>query len=389
MKTSINKTNRALSLLVLLLIGTIGTLFYNKAPSMSQVKPSFNGIDMQLREFIPIYTKAAQQPWKKISLHQSLKLGVNHPEVAILRERLVLIGELTSIHATGNLFDKDLETAVRHFQQRHGIEASGTINPATLAALNVSPRKRLNQIQANIQRWEKLQQNQSSHFLWVNIPEYKARLIEDDKVTLNERVIIGKPSSPTPEITSQITEVMLNPYWIVPNSLAKQSVMPKALDNPSYLNENNIRVFQANNQQELVVNDIDWSSLSAHYTDYFFRQEPGPKNPLGKIKFKITNKNSIYLHDTSSKNLFEQSQRALSSGCIRIQNPFLLFAKLAEYDSSIDKKNNDVIKALKSGETLNINLKKPLTIYVTYITAWVDADGDLNFRNDIYQRDTA
>jgi murein L,D-transpeptidase YcbB/YkuD len=351
---------------------------------------SLSNIDEQLKKFIPLYTKQSTKPWIIIAPKQLLRMGVSDKSVVLLRQRLSLTGDLPDTKQSNSpLFDKSLEKGISIFQERHGIISNGTVDKKTLAALNVRPEIRLKQLKVNMERWKNFKQKESTKYLWINIPDYHARLIENNKISLKERVIVGKPTNPTPELYSEITDVMLNPYWIVPQSIAQNNIIPQAVQNPDYMQQKNIHIFLSSNNQELELNDIDWSSLATTYSDYFFRQDPGPQNPLGKIKFKITNSDSIYLHDTCSKKLFDQDKRALSSGCVRMQNPMLLFSKLAKYNKSVRKKDTSVNTILKSGKTLNIKLDEPFPVYITYMTAWVGQDGLLNFRDDIYNRDAA
>lgn len=372
-------------LLLLVVLSLIGII--SLGTKKSHASPELSNVHQQLEKFASIYKEAIQKPWPILAPQQLLKMGISSQDVVMLRERLQFTGDLAVSSVNYPLFDKKLEEAVLLFQHRHGLIANGQVTKETLAALNVSPEKRMKQLQANIERWKHFEQKQSRRYLWVNIPDYHARLIENEQVSLIERVIIGKPSNPTPELYSKMTDIMLNPYWIVPKSIAKKNLIPKAINNPSYLEQQNIRVFLTSTQEEVPLAQVDWTNVANNVQDYFFRQEPGPHNPLGQIKFKITNKNSIYLHDTSSKQLFDESQRALSSGCIRLQNPFSLFAKLAEDNQSVSKQQSDLKSILKSGETLSIKLNEPLPVYITYLTAWVDNKGLLHFAQDVYNRD--
>lgn len=381
MYSSLSNKNLLMMLLILvvLLVG-IGSSSLSTSPELSNVHE-------QLEQFAAIYKDAATKPWPILAPKQFLKVGVSSNDVVMLRERLQFTGDLPPSNVNYPLFDKKLEKAVLLFQLRHGITANGQVTAETLAALNISPKKRMKQLQINIERWKHFELKQGPRYLWVNIPDYQARLIENEHVSLKERVIIGKPSNPTPELYSQMTDVMLNPYWIVPKSIAQKNLIPKALKNPSYLEQQNIRVFLASTQEEIPLAQVDWADVANNEQNYFFRQEPGPLNPLGKIKFQITNKQSIYLHDTSSKQLFDETQRALSSGCIRLQNPFSLFAKLAEDNQSVSDQQSDLKNILQSGETLSIKLNEPLPVYITYLTAWVDDKGILHFAKDVYHRD--
>ncbi|STX28526.1 murein L,D-transpeptidase [Legionella beliardensis] len=377
--------NKKIMISFLIIFGIIITVYQSFKPVEIN---SFVDEDKKLKQFIAVYQKAAQKPWEKLKPKQLLQVGVTDKSVILLRERLQFTGDLAnSIDVNNSTFDSQLQEAVSLFQKRHGLVSSGKVDKQTLAALNISPQTRLKQLQANISRWSEFTKKQSTHYLWVNVPAFQAQLIEQNRVTLKEPIIVGKPSNPTPAMFTEITDVMLNPYWIVPPTLAKKNVIPKLLQDTDYLKKQNIRVFDASNGKELSVNELDNSQLDKDATNYFFRQEPGPCNPLGQVKYTITNSESIYLHDTNARDLFKKENRALSSGCIRLQNPFNLFSKIMANDKSINKTKSDIKKILESGEPFNIKLHEPLPVFITYITAWVDEQGRLNFRDDIYKQD--
>lgn len=343
--------------------------------------------DIKLKSFLEHYQKAADEPWDIIGTTPQLNLGSEHENVIKIRKHLIFTGDLPhSAEINNPLFDEQVQQAVSLFQKRHGITANGLINEQTIKALNISPKQRLKQLQANIQRWSDFEKKQNDYYLWINIPTYQAQLIKQNKVTFKEKVVVGKPSRQTPELFSEITDIMLNPYWVVPPSLVKSSILPKVDRDANYLKEKNIRLFSVGNEEELATQNINSSLLAENLDKYFFRQEPGPLNPLGQIKYKITNSNSIYLHDTNSKTLFKKKSRALSSGCIRLQNPFKLFSEIVAKEPN---KKVDVEKILSTGEPFNIRLENPIPVFITYLTAWVDAEGRLQFRDDIYKQDLA
>ncbi|STX51024.1 murein L,D-transpeptidase [Legionella busanensis] len=383
------QSNKKVIVSFLIFVGVMIGLLYTKYYSFKQTGYiSFFEKDKKLKQAIAIYQKAAAEPWERLQPKQLLQLGVTDKSVTLLRKRLQLIGDLSnSTNVNNSNFDHELKEAVSLFQQRHGLAANGIVDKPTLAALNVPPKTRLKQLQANINRWEDFAKKQKGHYLWINIPAFQAQLVEQNKITLKESIIVGKPSHPTPEMATEITDVMLNPYWIVPSSLAKKNIIPKTIQDANYLKNQNIRIFDATNKKELSSQELDNLQLDRNPDNYFFRQEPGPKNPLGQIKYKITNSQSIFLHDTNAVDLFKNHNRALSSGCIRLQNPFNLFTKIVQNDPSIHKISSNINKILESGEPVNIKLNKPLPVLITYLTVWVDEKGNLNFRDDIYKQD--
>lgn len=371
---------------ILLLVGAflMRGLFINP----ESLEAVYSNEDKKLKHFISLLEKEIDKPWSTLQPPHRLKAGSQHSSVIELRKRLQSTGELAKSEPINNTtFDENVKNALEHYQRNHGLEVTGEVDDKTLKALNISPQRRLRQLQKNYERWVQFQQKRQQRFLWINIPSFSAELIEKNKVILNEKVIVGKPSHPTPLLDSEITEIMLNPYWVVPASLAQRTIIPKLSENPNLLHEKKMQVYDAKTSEPISFNDLNFDELSKNINDYFFRQEPGPLNPLGQIKFKITNSSSIYMHDTNTKNLFNEHYRALSAGCIRLQNPLNLFTKIGEQDESINQIENQLKKLERTSESHNIKLQKSVPIMITYMTAWVDDKGYLQVRDDLYEQD--
>lgn len=345
--------------------------------------------DRQLSQFTSIYSKAAKTSWKSLKPSVTLQLDVENEAVILLRNKLQHLGDLTEHSVSDSKrFDQSLKEAVIKFQDRHGIHPSGIVDQATLSALNVSPQQRLVQLHSNIQRWSDFNKHQSNSYVWINLPDYKIHFVDHGQITLTERVIIGKLATPTPTMNSEITQVMFNPYWVIPQSIAEKTIIPMSQKDPSYLINKKIALYNKSNHQEINPQQAA-TLLLDNSRNYFFRQQPGKDNPLGQIKFKITNSDAIYLHDTSSKELFKQNTRALSAGCVRIENPLNLFSQLADFDKSLQQANLTLSRILQSNESHTLNLSKPIPVYITYFTAWVDESNKLHFAHDIYNQDHA
>ncbi len=377
-------------LLVIILISTITALMWVKERGYFNnflISSATLNKDQKLQNYIEQYQKASQKPWQKLNPTQELSIGVHDPIVVVLRQRLQFTGDLAqsvSLKSNPSNFDSILKKAVANFQNRHGLEPNGRVDSLTLKALNVAPSIRLKQIKANLDKLKAFEKAQPDHYIWINIPAFKAEYIDHNKTTWQENIIVGKPAHPTPELSTKITDVMINPYWVVPAGLADRSIIPKIMQDASYIQKHNMRVFDTKTHSEVPLSDFDSAKLQDNPREYFFRQEPGARNPLGQIKYKIVNSKSIYLHDTNTPELFNNTNRALSSGCIRLQNPFTLFDIIMSYDKATFTPTSDIKKILESGKPHNISLNKPLPIFITYITAWVDNKGLLNFREDIY-----
>jgi murein L,D-transpeptidase YcbB/YkuD len=253
--------------------------------------------------------------------------------------------------------------------------------------LNVPAEARAWQIAANLERWRWLPRSLGRRYILVNIANFTLDVIEDDHPVLSMRIIVGKPYQHTPVFSALMTNLVLNPSWYVPPSIAREEILPLLRRDPTYLAKQHMRVYQGQGAewQELNPRTINWSQVSATHFPYRLRQVPGPKNPLGRIKFTFPNQFSIYLHDTSSPELFAQTVRTFSHGCIRIEKPI----ELAEYvlQGNVRWSRDGIQAVIASGVEQTVTLPQPLPIYLLYWTAWVDADGVVHFRPDIYDRD--
>ncbi len=359
--------------------GTIPTLIPQNYNSNSYAHKNY----AELNTALQYYQEAAKHPAPPLPGPKLLKLGDNNNLVVILREHLEQNGDLSSSDNTKtSLFDTNVREAVKSFQLRHGIKPDGMVGEGTRLALNVPPEVRLRQIQLSMQRWEQLEAA-GDHYLLVNIPAYQVYLIENDRPVLNMKAIVGRPTRPTPELQSTINQLVFNPYWHVPVKIAKNDILPKVQENPEYLDENNIQVFHRGDKTKpLDDGDIDWNAVNQSDLNYDFRQEPGEENSLGVVKFQFPNSHDVYLHDTPAKTLFDSDNRDLSSGCIRLEKPFELVDYLIQGNPEWDGLKTQEV--LLSHKTTYVSLHKPLPVVLTYITAWVDETGKVNFRDDIY-----
>lgn len=354
--------------------------------SLRSLRPQGKGY-VQLREVLHKYREvAAAGGWPTVAA--GLKPGAQGPQVRDLRIRLQASGDLAGDDAAGKngtmAFDKTVTDAVRHFQKRHGLPESGAVNAATLAALNVPASERIRQVELNLERWRWLPDEFGSRYILVNIPSFKMKVFEDDKQVIESNVVVGRQERQTPTFTANMAYLVLSPKWNVPRSIAVKDKLPQLKRSPYALARQNIRVFN-NAGQEISPGAVNWRAVSASNFNYQLRQDAGPRNALGGIKFMFPNPYNVYLHDTPSRELFSRNQRTFSSGCIRISNP----VELAEYLLKSDPKwTRDKIKtASTSGKQRVVNLPQTMPVYLLYWTTWVDEDGLANFRDDIYQRD--
>ncbi|MBX6322679.1 MAG: L,D-transpeptidase family protein, partial [Rhodospirillaceae bacterium] len=325
---------------------------------------------------------AAAGGWPMVPGTAKLSLGAVGPEVALLRQRLAASGDLpsTADAAAPEVFDAALDAAVRAFQARHGLEVDGVVGPRTRAALNVSVQDRLATMAINLERLRRLAPWLEPDYALVNIPAAEFRLVEAGRTVMQQRAIVGRPDRPTPELDSAVTRIELNPYWNVPPRIARLDIVPKIRRDPGYLAREGIRVLGPDGEVDPA--GIDWSGPAA--TRYRLRQDPGPRNALGVVKFRIPNSFDVYLHDTPSKALFQRSERFFSSGCIRLERPLELARHLLRSDPAWSGDALDRASAL--GHVV-IELPKPMPIHLVYLTAWVDESGTVQFRRDVYGRD--
>jgi murein L,D-transpeptidase YcbB/YkuD len=285
------------------------------------------------------------------------------------------------------VFDEDLDTGVRHFQRRHGLDVDGVVGPATLSALNASADERVRRIEVNMERWRWLPQDLGRRYVIVNIANFELDVVEAEQEVMTMRVIVGRDYRRTPVFSGKMTYIVLSPYWHVPPSLAVKDILPQVRSDPGYLSRKGFKVFQGwgADTKEIDPGSVDWSKVTGTNFNYRFRQDPGPVNALGRVKFMLPNKFDVYLHDTPSPDLFEKSARAFSSGCIRIEKPI----ELVEYVLRGDPKwNRDaVLAAIDRRVEQTVQLREPIPVHLLYWTAWVDAAGTVHFRDDIYSRD--
>ncbi|MDH3608841.1 MAG: L,D-transpeptidase family protein [Gammaproteobacteria bacterium] len=319
---------------------------------------------------------------------KSLTIGDASPEIIKTRNRLFELGDYKNIDLSSEVFDETLALAISDFQYRHGLEADGVLGRKTVREINKSSKQRALQLEVNLERAKQISELGSNRYILVNVPEYKLYVIENGKTIYQTRVVVGKKKHKTPVLTSEITEFVLNPYWNVPTSITKNEIIPKLQEDPEYLYKNDMKIISRLNNQNYFVDPefVDWTTIDTENAPLRIRQDPGKKNALGRIKFIFPNKHKVYLHDTPSRSLFTQSSRAFSHGCIRVENPFELTEVLLS--NSETWTNEDLHYFANRKETKIIRLDKPIPIHITYMTAWADEQGVINFRPDIYKRDS-
>jgi L,D-transpeptidase YcbB len=285
-------------------------------------------------------------------------------------------------------FDPSLQQAVEHFQRRHGLDVDGIVGRDTRAALNVPVQERINQIILNMERWRWMPRDLGATHVLVNMAGFELDFIEDRRPALSMRVVVGTPDQRTPVFSDKITYLEFNPYWNIPYSIASKEILPLIQRDPGYLADRGIRVFTswAADAAELDPWYIDWWEITPRSFPFRLRQDPGRHNPLGRVKFMLPNRFAVYLHDTSSPSLFHRTVRTFSHGCIRVEKPAELAELLLRHNPGWDLKQ--IESAMNGGARRIATLKRPVPVHLIYATAWSAADGTVQFRRDIYERDS-
>ena len=328
---------------------------------------------------------AAAGGWKPLPGGATLKPGVTDSRVPALRARLAAEGDLAaSGAASGDRFDPALEAAVRAFQERHGLDADGAVGAGTLAELNVPISARLTQLRVNLERARWLLHDLPSEFVLVNVAGFRVYFVRNDAIAWRARAQVGKPFRATPIFRAEMSYLVLNPTWTVPPGIFAADILPAQRRDHGTLARKGLEVVDMKGNV-VPPSSIDWASTTPRNFRYMLRQPAGPTNALGRVKFMFPNTHSVYLHDTPSKNLFDKSDRAFSSGCIRVENPLELAALLLEGQKGWDRAALDA--AIAAGKTRTVTLDKHVPVLLFYWTAWVDTAGTLQLRRDLYGRD--
>jgi murein L,D-transpeptidase YcbB/YkuD len=288
--------------------------------------------------------------------------------------------------ATPEFYDHQLAEAVVRFQERHGLASDAAVGPETLDALNVPIERRIEQMVVNLERRRWMPDDRGARYVFVNLADFELKVVHEPRTVFDTRVVVGAPYHRTPVFSAAMTYVEINPYWNVPASIARNELLPKIKEDPSYLAPNGFELLSDWGDGAAAIDpwSIDWSRITRETFAYRLRQRPGDGNALGRIKFMFPNQFNVYLHDTPARHLFERTERSFSHGCIRIDRPEEFGAVVLAADGWSRERLD---AAIASGERMIVTLAQPLPVHIAYLTAWVNKDGTVNFRNDVYGRD--
>ena len=360
--------------------------------TLLQRKLSFNKNDEPVFRQYALLKKALNQymaiqksgGWPLISKEMvGLEMGDSSSLLIPLKSQLYITGDLKE-KDTSNIFDEKLAQAICVFQQRHGLKCDSVLGAKTIDALRVSVHERINQMLINIERSRWLPKDFHGDYLMVNIPDFKLLLYKNNKLNFSCKVVLGKQSTGTVIFNANMEYVVFSPYWNIPNSIIKKEIIPSILKNENYLEQHNMEIV-TNDREVVKTSSIRWKEYLDKKFPYVIREKPGPSNSLGLVKFIFPNSHDIYLHDTPAKQLFSQTTRTFSHGCIRVEKPYEMAQILLKNDTAWT--NEKIKQSMNGGVELWVRLPQKMQVYIVYFTSWVDAAGAIQFRNDVYGHD--
>ena len=357
---------------------------YEEIEELKPQAPLYNGLKQALAHYREIETAGG---WPLFPEGPSIEVGASDPRIPTLRQQLSMTGDYEGPPSDGTAYDQALQEAVKGFQLRHGLPQTGLVGSMTMAALRVPVERRIDQLRISMERGRWVLHEVPETFLVVNIAAFEVYFMRHGELTWRSRAQVGRTYRKTPLFRDELRYLDINPTWTVPRTILERDILPKVKEDPSYLQTRRLRVLDRNGD-EVDAASLDWSRYTtAASFPYLLRQDPGPANALGRIKFIFPNKYAVYLHDTPSRNLFGRSERAFSSGCVRIENPFELAELLLD---DPDNWSTEKLLAVKdTGETKSIFLKERIPVLLLYWTAYIApaSGGNVHFRQDIYERD--
>ena len=323
--------------------------------------------------------------WEEIPQEAyQLTLANSTPAVIALKRRLISSGDMALVENVNDTFDAATDAGVRAFQARHGLIINGQIDEPTWYAMNVPAQQRLQQLYLNYTRVQSMAANLSPRYVVVNIPAATIEAVNDGMVEQRHTAVVGRVERATPIMASKISQINFNPYWHVPKSLVRQDLTKYMQENPNYLAEQNIFIYDGSGNK-VDPSTINWAGITDEQVNYMYRQEPGAANSMGHCKINFYNPFDCYLHDTPSKALFGENARFHSSGCVRVEGVNQLVNWLLRDNGDWDQ--NKVDMTFESLQRLDVECQARVPIHTTYITAWANRQGTVSFRDDVYKFD--
>lgn len=344
------------------LTGVLDSLITNKGKNIDKYDPVYVQYNLLRQQLLHYYELEKKGAWPSISLTQkSYKPGDSSAAIGAIRQRLQLLGDLKTTDSS-HVFDSTMVQAVKQFQRRYGLKEDGVMGASIIKELNRPLEDRIRQLLVNMERMRWVPANPPDDYLLVNIPAYQLYVYKGGKLDWKMNVVVGSAAHNTVIFRGDMKYIVFSPYWNVPNSIVQKEILPGIRKNKNYLARHNMEMINGS-----------------------VRQKPGPGNSLGLVKFLFPNNYNIYLHDTPAKSLFAETSRAFSHGCIRLAEPRRLALYLLQDNK--DWPEDKIDKAMKGGKETWVTLPQTIPVFISYFTAWVDSDGLLNFRDDIYGHD--
>lgn len=352
------------------------------ANSLNLLAPHYRSYWM-MKEELAFFLELSVQSWPALRSDTAIKPGEIDQLLPKIRERLIKLRYKLS-DSISIIYDEMLEKQVKVFQADWGLNSDGVIGKGTLDALNNQPDKLIERLKVNMERFRWLPFKVTDKYIIINIANFKLDLIEGSDTLISMRAIVGKNFRETPVFNEQMTYIVFNPTWTVPNTILRNDVIPELLKGPEYLVKKNMKLLRMDGS-EIAYSEIDWSNVSKKNFPYMVRQDSGPENALGRIKFMFPNTFNVYIHDTPSRGYFARDDRALSSGCVRVENPIelavLLLSDIPEWSPE------QILNTIQRETEQTVLLRKPVDVVLIYLTAWTDGDGRIQLRKDVYHQD--
>ena len=357
-------------------------VFNDVANALNLLAPRYRAYWL-MKENLAFFLSIAGEPWPAILTDTIVKPGESNQIIPEIRKRLIKLRYPLSDSISVN-YDIDFEKRLKSFQADWGLNADGIIGKGTLLALNSKPLKLINQLKVNMERFRWLPLKVTEKYIMVNIANYRLLMIDGADTLISMRVVVGKEYRETPVFNARMTYIVFSPSWTVPPTILKNDVIPELKKGSDYLTKKNMKILRSDGS-EILYKEINWENISRNNFPYMVRQIPGSDNALGKVKFMFPNSNNIYIHDTPTKGTFARDDRAVSSGCIRIEKPFEL-AELLLYDLP-EWTSAQIHNSMQQKKEQTVRLKTPIDVILLYLTAWTDGNGRVQFRKDIYGHD--
>ena len=348
------------------------------AEKLEALKPNYV-VYKRLKKALQLINSYPKASFESIVIAGKIVPNDSVASIIEIKKRLIYWKDLKAEDSLTLNYDEATVLGVKKFQLRHGLAADGIIGKGTISALNFTRKNRREQIIANLERWKWYPRNMGKEYLIINIPAYQLNLIKNQDTIRTHKVIVGQIKRKTPVLSSRLSHAIFNPTWTIPPTILKEDVIPSILKNRNYLAKTNIKIYDASGNN---ISASNWQASKAN--TYRYVQTPGTYNSLGMVKLMFPNRFSVYLHDTNHRDYFDKTDRSISSGCVRVENPLELTAYLI--DNPIDWSLEKITETLESEKTKQVNIKKEINIHLLYWTAW-SVKNTLIFRDDIYNLD--